>query len=98
MNEEENYLVSPYSIKIALGMLKEGAKENTFTEHESTIYNYNFRINEPKKIEYRVSCDDDVVISNGDFEENINVLSLLFVKKQTLDNMNNYSQQLIFNN
>ena len=37
INVEENYLVSPYSIKIALGMLKEGAKENTFTEIDNLI-------------------------------------------------------------
>ena len=71
-------------------------KQNNFTEHESTIYNYKLRINEPNKIEYRVNCEKDPVISNGDWDNNVSVLSLLFVKKQILDNMKAYSEQLIF--
>ena len=61
INVEENYLVSPYSIKIALGMLKEGAKENTFTEIDNLI----------GKIEYKdLSTDGKISVSNGLFVKN----------------------------
>ena len=61
INDEENYLVSPYSIKIALGMLKEGAKENTFTEIDNLI----------GKISYKdLSSDGKISVSNGLFVKN----------------------------
>ena len=36
---EDNYLISPYSIKIALNMLKEGAKDNTLDEINKALGN-----------------------------------------------------------
>ena len=36
---EENYLISPYSIEIALNMLRDGARGNTKDEIDSVIYN-----------------------------------------------------------
>ena len=38
-NHKENYLISPYSIEIALNLLKEGANENTLKEIENLIDN-----------------------------------------------------------
>ena len=71
-------------------------KKDSFSMHKSTIQNYNFKINEPYFIEYRVGCDKNPAISNGDYEKNILVSSLLFVERQTLDNMNDYYEQNIF--
>lgn len=39
VDKEENYLISPYSINIALNMLKEGADNNTLTEIENVLGN-----------------------------------------------------------
>ena len=61
INEEENYLVSPYSIKIALGMLKEGAKENTFTEIDDFIGKINYK---------DLSSKGKISVSNGLFIKN----------------------------
>ena len=61
INEEENYLVSPYSIKIALGMLKEGAKENTFTEIDNFIGKINYK---------DLSSKGKISVSNGLFVKN----------------------------
>ena len=36
-NKTENYLISPYSIEMALNLLKEGANNNTLTEIENLI-------------------------------------------------------------
>lgn len=71
-------------------------KKDSFSGHKSTIHNYKFKINEPYLIEYRVGCDKNPVISNGNYENNILVSSLLFVERQTLDNMNDYYEQNIF--
>ena len=38
-NRKENYLISPYSIEIALNLLKEGANNNTFDEIDKLISN-----------------------------------------------------------
>lgn len=39
VNKKENYLISPYSIEIALNLLKEGANGNTLKEIENLIGN-----------------------------------------------------------
>ena len=38
-NNQNNYLISPYSIEIALSMLRDGAKDNTLKEIENVIGN-----------------------------------------------------------
>ena len=44
-------------------------KPNSFTQHESTLYKYNYLKNEPKNIEYRINPQKLVKISdNGDYE------------------------------
>ena len=40
-NNQNNYLISPYSIEIALSMLRDGAKDNTLKEIENVIGNRN---------------------------------------------------------
>ena len=71
-------------------------KPNSFTEHKSTIYNYNFEKNEPKDLEYRINSTLKSLVNTGYFETNIDTISILFIKKKELDNMNDYSEQFIF--
>ena len=73
------------------------AKPNSYTEHVSSINNYNFKNNEPKLLEYRIRSTQEY-LSYVDclYEQNIETVSLLFVKKKALDNMHDYSEQFIF--
>jgi len=71
-------------------------KPNSFTEHKSTIYNYNFKRNEPKNLEYRINSTLKSLVDTGYFETNVDTISILFIKKKELDNMNDYSEQFIF--
>ena len=59
-NKEENYLISPYSINIALNMLKEGADNNTLNEIEKVLGNKNIN---------NVSSDN-VKVANAMFVKN----------------------------
>ena len=56
-----NYLISPYSIEIALSMLKDGAKGNTYEEIVNVIGNHN--IND-------VTIKDRVSVANAAFIKN----------------------------
>lgn len=60
VDKEENYLISPYSIEIALNMLGEGADNNTLKEIESVLGN--------KKVN-NIS-NEDVKIANAIFVKN----------------------------
>ena len=60
VDKEENYLISPYSINIALNMLKEGADNNTLKEIENVLGN-----NKVTNI-----TSDDVKIANALFVKN----------------------------
>ena len=60
-------------------------RPSSFSIHESTIYGYQFKKDEPKNVEYRI-------------EDSINVVatSLLFVNKDFLENIRNFSESLVF--
>jgi formaldehyde-activating enzyme involved in methanogenesis len=71
-------------------------KPNSFTENKSTIYNYNFKKKEPKNLEYRINSTLKTLVDTGTFETNVDTISILFIKKKQLDNMNDYREQFIF--
>lgn len=51
-NREENYLISPYSVEIALSMLKEGASQSTYDEIEKVSPSRNIPVlNIPNRIQ-----------------------------------------------
>ena len=59
------------------------AKPNSYTEHQSSIHNYNFKNNEPNLLEYRISSTSHwEFLDESVIEENIETVSLLFVKKK----------------
>lgn len=60
-NKHENYLISPYSIEIALNMLKEGADGNTLTEIENVIGSRNIN---------NITIKDHVSVANAAFIKN----------------------------
>ena len=62
VNEKENYLISPYSIEIALSMLKEGADGNTKEEIENLIGNR--EINSDLNVKNKVNIANGVFIKN----------------------------------
>lgn len=61
LDNHENYLISPYSIEIALNMLKEGAEGNTLKELENVIGSRN--IND-------ITIKDHVSVANASFIKN----------------------------
>ena len=65
-------------------------KEGSFSEFESTIYKYNYKNSEPKKIEYRINAKNFGALFYNDDEEGIVTISLLFVKKKFIDECKNY--------
>jgi len=65
-------------------------KEGCFSEFESTIYKYNYKNSEPKKIEYRINAKNFGASFYDDDEEGIVTISLLFVKKKFIDECKNY--------
>lgn len=70
---------------------------NSFSVHEKTIYNYNFKDGEPKELEFRIdACKDLYGMSLTSDEDMIETYSVLFVKKEFLDNCNKYSDSSIF--
>lgn len=58
-NKLENYLVSPYSVEVALNMLKSGSSGNTLDELNKVLSKRNLKFN-----------NDDVKIANGIFIKN----------------------------
>ena len=69
-----------------------------FRTYQSTIYQYNLKLEEPKILEYRynISISNDTNIY-GD-QKGIYTNSLLFVKRAYLEKAENYSFQKIFEN
>ena len=61
INKHENYLISPYSIEIALSMLKEGAEGNTLKEIENVIGSRNIS---------DITIKDHVIVANAGFIKN----------------------------
>ena len=86
-NQKENYLISPYSIEIALNMLKDGANNNTKKEIEDLVGTR--RIQD-------VSVKDRISIANAAFIKND-------YKKYVLDNYYNnlkdkYNSEILYDN
>ena len=73
-------------------------KNGYFSEYESTLYNYNYKKNEPKKIEYRINAKNYGRVFDCDGEEGIDTISLLFAKKKFIDECQNYSDGNYFQN
>lgn len=73
-------------------------KSGCFSEYESTIYKYNYKNSEPKKIEYRINTKNFGVIFYSHDEEGIVTTSLLFVKKKFIDECQNYKDGDYFQN
>ena len=83
--EEKNYLISPYNIKMALNMLKEGADGNTKVEIEKVIGN--------EKIN-NINIKNKLSVANGIFIKNDFKSS---VKKEFTNIMNNkYHSEIIY--
>ena len=85
--EKNNYLISPYSIEIALNMLKEGANGKTLEEIENVIESRN--IND-------VIVKDKINIANAVFIKN--EYKELILKKFTSNIQTNYNGELIYDN
>ena len=69
---------------------------NSYSVHEKTIYNYNFKYGEPKNLEFRIRTSEDLDGKFTSDEKMIETFSVLFVKKEFLDNCNKYSDSSIF--
>jgi len=70
-----------------------------YSSHESTIYNYNYKSGEPRNVEYRIESTDnidDCFVYGGPDQNHISTTSILFVKKDFLDNLNNYQDTAVF--
>ena len=83
-DEKDNYLISPYSIEIALNMLKDGAKEDTYKQIEEVIGSREIPVFTSKD---RISVTNGAFIKD-DFKE--------FVEKDYYDKLDNYKAELIF--
>ena len=71
-------------------------KPNSFSIHEKTIYNYNFKDGETKNLELRIEASENLYGFNmTSDEEMIETYSILFIKKRFLDNCTKYSDSLI---
>ena len=58
-----------------------------------------YKTGEPREIEYRINStddDEDTFFYGSNDQEHIFTTSLLFVKKDFLDNLNNYHDSSIF--
>ena len=65
--------------------------------HQSSIYNYQCRCNEPTNLEFRIkSSNPPICVGDIPHEKEIITFSILFVKRNFLDNMKDYSEQFIF--
>lgn len=68
-------------------------KPGSYTTHKSTIYNYNKRNGEPENIEYRIESEKKIGSLHFILDHyNIYTYSLLFIKKNYLDNIKNYNE------
>ena len=68
-------------------------KPGAFTAHNSTLSNYKYRNGEPKNIEYRIGSEKIIGTYHYSLDKDkIQTISLLFIKKNYLDNFNNYNE------
>ena len=68
-------------------IIKAKLQPETFSFHEKTIYNYNFKDGEHKNLEFRIDTSDflyDMCLTSD--EDMFDTYSVLFVKKKFLDN------------
>lgn len=80
----DNYLISPYSIKVALNMLKEGAKGNTLTEINKVLGNSTF--NEIKNKSIKIA---NAAFIRSDYQK--------VVEKNFSENLKNkYNSEIIY--
>ena len=83
-DNKDNYLVSPYSINIALSMLRDGANNNTKAEINKII-----GTNNPTKI-----TNSNIKISNAMFIKN---MYKQYIRKEYTDNLlNNYNADFLY--
>ena len=82
---KENYMISPYSIEVALSMLREGASKNTLDELNSVV---------PERKIKDLSIKDRVNIANGVFIKNQYKKSVLESYKDKLKN--DYDSEFIY--
>ena len=71
-----------------------------YSSHERTIYNYNYKSGEPRNVEYRIESTDrinDLFTDGGPDQGHISTTSILFVKKDFLDNLDNFQDTAVFN-
>ena len=71
-------------------------KPNSFSVHESTIYGYQYKQDEPSKVEYRIQCEMANRFETCSNTDNVIVTSLIFVNKNFLENLKNYQESFIF--
>ena len=95
-DNQDNYLISPYSIKIALNMLKEGANNNTYNEIDNALKNnkVNNISNQNIKIANALFIKDkyqDIILKDftNTLKNNYNA-EILYDKYQTPDVINNW--------
>jgi len=82
--QTSNYLISPYSIEIALNMLKDGAKENSYKQINDLIGTRKIPVFNAKN---RIS------VTNGAFIKDIYKDS---VKKEFYSKLNNYKAEIVY--
>ena len=85
INKEQNYLISPYSIEIALNMLKGGANGNTLTEIENLIGTRN--IND-------ITVKDRISVANAAFIKN--EYKKYILDSYTNDLKKNYNSEILY--
>ena len=82
---KDNYLISPYSIEIALNMLKEGARENTYDEIVNVVGDR--KIND-------VIIKDHISVANAGFIKNE---YKKYIKKDYYNTLNNnYHSEILY--
>lgn len=84
--EDKNYLISPYSIGYALTILKDGAKDNTKTQIDDALKNYN--INKINNIKDRIAISNALFIKNK-YKNDISTNYITNVK-------DNYDSEILF--
>lgn len=82
--QEGNYLISPYSIEIALNMLKAGAKENTLKEIEDVVGTRDITI---------FNVKDRISVTNGAFIKDSYKES---IEKSFYDKLASFDADLVF--
>ena len=73
-------------------MIEARVKPNSYTAHNSTIFNYSGKHGETTNVEYRVEVKDENIeyIYRVPQEKNIVIKSITFVKVNFLENVKDY--------